>query len=182
VMICEMLGTALFLYGIIMTGTAQTIPFSLFASILLFGAITGGHFNPAVSLGVYIGEGKDYGENFVFLLLIWLGQFLGGFLAMGLAYLSLYESKPRETTVPGDLVPRLCPQQYPMIDDMPDCDNWDGVKGFAFDWQVLVNEMVCTFIFVSVILMVKLDNKYVQVTKDGISGAIAVALTLLAMI
>lgn len=69
-----------------------------------------------------------------------------------------------------------------MIDGIADCDNWDGRKDFAFDWQVLVNEMVCTFIFVSVILMVKLDDKFVRVTKDGISGALAVALTLLAMI
>lgn len=73
VMFFEMLGTALFVYGIIMTDTAASIPFSLFASILIFGAITGGHFNPAVSLGVYIAEGKDYGKNFLFLLMIWLG-------------------------------------------------------------------------------------------------------------
>ncbi len=65
---------------------------------------------------------------------------------------------------------------------MTDCDNWDGEGDYAFDWQVLVNEMVCTFIFVSVILMVKLDDKHVRVTKDGISGALAVVLTLLAMI
>ena len=66
----EMLGTALFIYGIIMTGTAATIPFSLFASILIFGAITGGHFNPAVTIGVYIAEGDHYGRNFLFLLII----------------------------------------------------------------------------------------------------------------
>ena len=73
VMFFEMLGTALFIYGIIMTDTAASIPFSLFASILIFGAITGGHFNPAVSFGVYIAEGKDYCENFIYLLMIWLG-------------------------------------------------------------------------------------------------------------
>ena len=91
-MFFEMLGTALFIYGIIMTGTAASIPFSLFASILIFGAITGGHFNPAVSLGVYIAEGKNYLENLPFLMMIWLGQFLGGGLAMGFSFLSLYET------------------------------------------------------------------------------------------
>ena len=182
VMICECLGTALFIYGIIMTGTASTIPFSLFASILLFGAITGGHFNPAVSLGVFLGEGKNYGENFGFLMLIWLGQFLGGGLAMGLSYLSLYDTQPPPTTVPAALVPRLCPQEYPVHEGITDCDNWDGRGEYHFAWQVLVNEIVCTFIFVSVILMVKLGDGYVQVTKDGISGALGVALTLLAMI
>ena len=72
VMICECLGTALFIYGIILTGTAMSIPFSLFASILIFGAITGGHFNPAVSLGVYLANIQEE-SNFCFLLLIWLG-------------------------------------------------------------------------------------------------------------
>ena len=94
VMICEMLGTALFIYGIILTDKAVSIPFSLFASILIFGAITGGHFNPAVSLGVYIANltGKSEGNSFVFLMIIWLGQFLGGGLAMLFAYLSLYKT------------------------------------------------------------------------------------------
>ena len=59
VMIFEMLGTALFIYGIILTDKAVSIPFSLFASILIFGSITGGHFNPAVSLGVYIANLKE---------------------------------------------------------------------------------------------------------------------------
>ena len=54
VVFLEMIGTSFFLYGIIMTGSPASVPFSLFASILLFGGITGGHFNPAVSLGVYI--------------------------------------------------------------------------------------------------------------------------------
>ena len=70
----EMLGTALFIYGIIMTSTAATIPFSLFASILIFGAITGGHFNPAVTLGVYIGQGDEYGKNFLFMIIIIIAQ------------------------------------------------------------------------------------------------------------
>jgi len=73
VMLYEMLGTALFIYGIIMTSPAATIPFSLFASIIIFGAVTGGHFNPAVSLGVYLAEGKDYGKNLGFLVMIWAG-------------------------------------------------------------------------------------------------------------
>lgn len=182
-MLCEMLGTALFIYGIIMTATPASIPFSLFASIMIFGAISGGHFNPAVSLGVFISEG-EHGKNFCFLLMILLSQFLGGGLAMGLSYLSLYETQPPPTTVPAELVPRLCPQAYPMIGGEPDCDNWEGIGEFSFDWQVLVNEIICTFIFVSVILMVKIKDvhSHVQVTKDGVSGALGVALTLLAMI
>ena len=72
VMLCEILGTALYIYGIIMTGTAASIPISLFTSMIIFGAITGGHFNPAVSIGVYLAEGKEsYKKNLPFLLMIW---------------------------------------------------------------------------------------------------------------
>jgi len=58
VFIYEAIGTMLFVYCILLTNNPISIAFSLFASILLFGAITGGHFNPAVTLGVYINEGK----------------------------------------------------------------------------------------------------------------------------
>jgi len=112
VLLCELLGTALFIYGVIMTGSAAGIPFSLLFSTLIFGAVTGGHFNPAVSLGVFISEG-NYSKNVRLLVLLWIGQFLGGALAIGLAYLSLYETRPPPTKVPAELVPRLCPEQYP---------------------------------------------------------------------
>ena len=88
----EMLGTALFIYGIMLTYSAASIAFSLAASILIFGSVTGGHFNPAVTLGVYISEGK-YKENLSWVSLIWLAQFLGGFLAMGLTECTLFGEK-----------------------------------------------------------------------------------------
>ena len=116
------------------------------------------------------------------MLIIIVSQLLGGGIAMALSYLSLYDTTTPPTTVPSELVPRLCPQQYPMYDEDADCDNWDGVSGFTFNWQVMLNEIVCSFIFVSVILMVKLKEDHIKVTKDGISGALGVALTLLAMI
>ena len=46
--------------------------------------------------------------------------------------------------------------------------------------NTLVNEIVCTFIFVSVILMVK--GKNTAPTTDGIAGAIGVVATLMGMI
>ena len=67
VFLYEVIGTALFIYGILLTYSPLSIAFSLGASIMLFGGITGGHFNPAVTLAVYIVEGK-WMEN-----LKWLG-------------------------------------------------------------------------------------------------------------
>ena len=66
-----------------------------------------------------------------------------------------------------------------MLDGEPDCDNWDSNNdGFIFDQQVLTNEIICTFIYVSVILMVKLKQAHIQLTSDGISSALGVILTL----
>lgn len=69
------------------------------------------------------------------------------------------------------------------MDGEPDCDNWDDNKdGFIFDWQVLTNEVICTFIYVSVTLMVKLKEVHIQLTSDGISSALGVTLTLLGIL
>ena len=63
VCLCEMLGTALFVYGIIINGADNAgVALSLFASVLIFGGITGGHFNPAVSIGVYLQEANFLGN------------------------------------------------------------------------------------------------------------------------
>ena len=65
VFLYEAFGTMLFVYSILLTSNPISISFSLFASIILFGSITGGHFNPAVTLGIYIKEAKfkrDYGH------------------------------------------------------------------------------------------------------------------------
>lgn len=51
---------------------------------------------------------------------------------------------------------------------------------FSLNINVAVNEIVCTFIFVSVILMVKGRNT--APTTDGIAGAIGVVATLMGMI
>ena len=83
---CEFLGTALFIFGILETGLPLSIPFSLLASVVIWGDITGGHFNPAVTLGVYCTL-PDKGKNFVFMIMIMVSQVLGGMLSIGLAYL-----------------------------------------------------------------------------------------------
>ena len=55
----EMIGTALFIYCILVShGNPLAVAIGLLSSIIIFGGITGGHFNPAVSIGVYIANGK----------------------------------------------------------------------------------------------------------------------------
>jgi aquaporin Z len=76
----ECFGTMLFITSILCTNNSSSIAFSLFASIIIFGGITGGHFNPAVTTGVFIQEG-NMAANAASYALIMLSQIVGGLLA-----------------------------------------------------------------------------------------------------
>ena len=55
VAIYEALGTLLFTYCILAsTADAITTACALFSMVVIFGSVTGGHFNPAVTVGVYL--------------------------------------------------------------------------------------------------------------------------------
>ena len=66
----EAMGTALFVYCVLASvGNAYAVIMGLFASIIIFGGVTGGHFNPAVTLGVFIATGH-WIRNIFFMALI----------------------------------------------------------------------------------------------------------------
>ena len=51
----EAFGTMLFTYCILLSfANPLTAAFALFSVIIIFGSVTGGHFNPAVTIGVYL--------------------------------------------------------------------------------------------------------------------------------
>jgi glycerol uptake facilitator-like aquaporin len=68
----EMLGTCMLVFAINMqygeTFGVFGIAFMLFAWLLIGGPITGAHFNPAVTLGVYLSNTK-WQEDFTMLLI-----------------------------------------------------------------------------------------------------------------
>ena len=72
----EFLGEIFFMYIAIVSGGSHSDktwgiagPLALFSVINIFGGVSGGHFNPAVTLGVYIREAK-WAKNFLFMLII----------------------------------------------------------------------------------------------------------------
>lgn len=85
-LVAEALGTFIFLSVIIFTVNGAKdmgvnwlkIGLALGISILLFGAISGGHFNPAVSLMFYLNNQLPADE----LGLYWVGQVIGASLAL----------------------------------------------------------------------------------------------------
>ena len=167
----ELLGTALFVYCILTSmGNPLAAVVGLFSSIIVFGGITGGHFNPAVSIGVFLANGK-YATQLLLLILIIIGQLLGAALGFGLAVLSLYRTSGHEF-IPVSHIPNLCPEDTELNKEgtmAKGCDGLDG-NGFQYDVQAFFTQVVATFIFISVILMIK-GLAGPAPTKDGAAGA-----------
>jgi len=109
VAIYEAAGTALFTYCILVsTADAVAAALSLFAMIIIFGDVTGGHFNPAVTLGVLVWQffkGNSI-SNMFFAISIILAQCLG---AIAGAQLSTFALNVKGV-VPEENVPILAPQ------------------------------------------------------------------------
>ena len=169
----ELIGTALFVYMIVVsTGDALAVPLALFAMIVIFGGITGGHFNPAVTLGVYIHEGR-FKENGLFALLIVVSQLIGSLVGMAFASYSLSANISNEWQVTSHRVPVLAPLDPKSEGDYDMSTDSDG---FSEDWQTLFTQITCTFIFVATILMLK--GQLTSPSKDGALQALTVAFTL----
>ena len=79
VCIYEFVGTALLLIAVNWGSNSKThtlqpiaIGLTLFANICFLGPVSGGHFNPAVTLGVFFKEGRSkFSQNWIFMVVIW---------------------------------------------------------------------------------------------------------------
>ena len=110
-------------------GVAAGFGFGLALAIAAFGQISGGHFNPAVSLGLAVAGRFPRGDVIAY----WISQLVGGFVAvavMGIVF--------------GSDVTNV-------LDTTP------GV-GIA-SWAALVLEFIATALFVMVILTVATDER-----------------------
>ena len=71
----EFFGTFLFVYLIFIAGGSQSAYKDLvgalgcFALVSIFGSVSGGHFNPAVTLAFYIRE-RQFAKNLLFMVYI----------------------------------------------------------------------------------------------------------------
>ena len=168
VCLCELMGSCLFIFGIINTPVPVIIPFMLLASIVIWGDITGGHFNPAVTLGVFVTL-EEKAKNVTFMIMIIISQILGGILAIAFAYGGAWG---KENPTLASLTPVNPVTHEP--------DNAANSLDYSMDLQVVINEMMCTFIFISVILMIK--GKHTAGDRQGLAAAFSVVLTLLCCI
>jgi MIP family channel proteins len=108
-------------------GVAAGFGLGLGLMIAAFGQISGGHFNPAVSLGLAVGRKFPMAEVAPY----WIAQLVGGFVAAVVANV-LYTSHVKKALV-----------------------NTTGAG--VSDWRAVLIEAVAVFLFVSVIITVATD-------------------------
>ena len=92
VFLYELLGTAFIMYAAILSKGeySKTVVFMTFIMMILAWDLTGGHFNPVISVSVYVAEGK-FGKNLVPLLIMVGAQFAGAFLGVLFGYLAVID-------------------------------------------------------------------------------------------
>ena len=168
VLIYEALGAMMLLYAISLTAgnPVGKVGFTLtvFAMVLVAGPVSAAHFNPAITLAVYISN-KEWRKDWDFCLLIMLAAFVGGWWGCSLAWLSLYNPDGIEPTKAG--IP---------VSEVVTLDNGRGLSLT----NVFFIEMFTTFIFVYSVLVVKTET--LAPTSEIILAALAISQTLLAMV
>ena len=85
--IVEFLGTLLFLYVIITTGNYLAIGLALSAVIMVGGPISGGHFNPAVTIMMAMSGKHPMSDVMPYIL----AQVSGGLVALELSKRNLFK-------------------------------------------------------------------------------------------
>lgn len=78
--IVEFLGTLFFLYVILVTGNALAIGAALAIAILIGGSISGGHFNPAVTIMMTVAGKQPINDLVPYII----AQVAGGLVALEL--------------------------------------------------------------------------------------------------
>lgn len=158
VLMAEFLGTTCLLYAINLSGgNPVAIGITIAAQIFTYGPISGGHFNPAVTAGVFMREvvaGRGDLGMFGFCILHFIFEFAGAVFGCFLVWLcndSAYKNTAY-LNVPNEK--------------------------FVSTFNVFLIEMWVTFFFVSVILGIKYQNE----ARDLITNALMIGITLAANI
>lgn len=175
----EFLGQIFFMYIVLVGGGSGSDawgisgPLVLFAIVNIFGGVSGGHFNPAVTLGVYVREAK-WAENFIFMIMIIASQLAGALVGMLLAYLVLRIPVAGEYDVLNTSVPFLLPST--VIANLT-----DPTKEVTLDENetTFYMEVICTFVFVLFILHA--TGKHTVGPDMGVWGVPGICLVLWAL-
>lgn len=168
VLLSELIGTAFVMMAVNWGGVSDSAPqcvaMTVFILIQLFGNISGGHFNPAVTLAMLFKEGKaNWMRNFTFSFIIIIAQGIGALLGT-LISMGGFSFEPKNTAIipsSGQYHPtQLCPSNG--------CND-----GGELVLKVVITEATCTFLFVSMVLMVVKHNGSDQMPINALGIAIS---------
>jgi glycerol uptake facilitator-like aquaporin len=134
---------------------SDSVPFAAgataFVMATIFGGISGGHFNSAVTLGMLWKEGKaNFVYNLMFSIFIMLFQGAGAFAGCFIALMAFdFGKKPDVNTIPSSgndyYIAQLCP--------VDGCNDEGAIIS-----KVFCIEMICTFLFVTFVLCITHHN------------------------
>lgn len=158
-LVLTILGTALYgqLTSLNLIGVGIATALVLAALVAAFGPISGGHFNPAVSLGAAL-AGR---VSFLDMILYWLAQVVGALLAALVLVVSI--PKGLASAITGDAeagsadlfasVANGWGEQSPLFAQTESYTAQAGLDPITFDLKTaLILEVVATAVFVAVIL------------------------------
>ena len=90
------------MYAVMMVeGEYKAVQGIIIAMMLIAWPISGGHFNPALTMGIYVAE-KDFKGNMKVVLSMIVAQFAGAFFGLLLGFLSLIDHKYVEDNLPSN--------------------------------------------------------------------------------
>ena len=178
----EGMGTLLLTYFAI-TGSQEAIAISLafFTCYLLFAPISRGHFNPCVTLGVWLGEmaegdsvddkgnkiEKDWTRDTVDFITRLISQMVGGVAGVFLAYLCLARHRAEGTFgVAQVFITKLCPKDPAQPDH---CETTGNQQ-----LQMIGLQAFLGFVFVLAFIVIR--KKGIRPSEDEIVQAVAIAL------
>ena len=158
-LVLTILGAALYvpLTGAGVLGVGLATALVLAGLIAAFGHVSGGHFNPAVSLGVAL-AGR---VSFVDMLLYWLAQLVGALLAGLVLFVSVPKGLAAVLTgtadaSASDLLATAANgwgEQSPVFTQLKAYVQQAGIEAISTDMRTaLILEVVATAVFVAVIL------------------------------
>ncbi|UJR32128.1 hypothetical protein I4U23_019596 [Adineta vaga] len=154
--IAELVGTTFFILIGLLGGCnddiiyhSLTTAFSFGLSLMIFiaslGHISGGHFNPAVTVGMFVAGAIDLKKGLLYIIM----QLIGGTMAAGIFRLLSHTTAYHHCHGGATFLVTIKSSK--------------GRNGHIMDridwWEGLALELLLTFVFVTVILLVSINNK-----------------------
>ena len=139
----ELIGTSFIMYAIMLNSGALTSGTVIsFGMSLLAWNVSGGHFNPCLTVAMYVAE-KDFGGNLITALIMIVAQFVGAFAGVLWGYLAILApgQVSKKASVPLDWVGIIAPLTPSGGEDLG-----GSIDGFTRNWQCFWGILMATII------------------------------------